>query len=57
MSNTNDAPPEEAGSGAAPSACDKQWISALVDRLVPQFQAGEASAGAQAAMQTNADGK
>ncbi|WAR53767.1 hypothetical protein PtB15_3B276 [Puccinia triticina] len=60
MSTTAPASAEQAGDGnigALPPSHDQSWISALVDSLVPKFQAQGSSATGESAMQTDAQGK
>ncbi|WAQ87235.1 hypothetical protein PtA15_8A137 [Puccinia triticina] len=49
--------PGNGGNGALPPGRDQGWISSLVDRLVPKFQAQGHAPGIDSAMQTNTQGK
>ncbi|WAR63411.1 hypothetical protein PtB15_17B10 [Puccinia triticina] len=49
--------PGAEGNGAPPSSSDKSWIAALVDGLVPKFQADGSMQSGDSAMQTANKGK
>ncbi|WAR63257.1 hypothetical protein PtB15_18B339 [Puccinia triticina] len=57
MSTTDLPSADQPGSAPPPWAQDKEWISSLVDCLVPKFQAVPASSGGDAAMQSDTEGK
>ncbi|WAR55630.1 hypothetical protein PtB15_6B373 [Puccinia triticina] len=49
--------PGAEGNGAPPSSSDESWIAALVDGLVPKFQADGSMQSGDSAMQTANKGK
>ncbi|WAQ92977.1 hypothetical protein PtA15_18A32 [Puccinia triticina] len=49
--------PGAEGNGAPPSSSDESWIAALVDGLVPKFQANGSMQSGDSAMQTANEGK
>ncbi|WAQ81011.1 hypothetical protein PtA15_1A349 [Puccinia triticina] len=50
-------PPGNEGDAAPAPGRDQKWIATLVDKLVPVFQAQSGTSSAEAAMQTDSQGK
>ncbi|WAR61043.1 hypothetical protein PtB15_13B295 [Puccinia triticina] len=49
--------PGNKGDAAPAPGRDQKWIATLVDKLVPVFQAQSGTSSAEAAMQTDSQGK